>query len=139
MDRHLSARDRDQRAHIPRNFPFPITRGGPLTATRSARDLLRGEFRRLDPAITVNSPATLRPSATAFRRLSLAQRGEAGGALGCPVGGSDIGGILSLIVANHRRAVLRGRATTSNAGVFRIAVCGLSMVAMTGGDSAQET
>src|SRR5687768_4428253 len=88
-------------------------------------------------ALPIYSPGDPSASATAFDGYPMAQRGEAGRALGMSAVASAIGGIFSVIVLIIFAPLLaRVAYSFGPPEYFALAVFGLSMVAMTGGDSA---
>src|SRR5688572_32977286 len=88
-------------------------------------------------AILINTPGDPSASATAFDGYPMAKRGEAGRALGRSAVASAIGGIFSVIVLIIFAPLLaRVAYSFGPPEYFALAVFGLSMVAMTGGDSA---
>jgi putative tricarboxylic transport membrane protein len=88
-------------------------------------------------AILVNSPGDPSASATAFDGYPMAVKGEAGRALGMSALASAIGGIFSVIVLIVAAPLLARLAYSFGPPeYFALAVFGLSMVALTGGDSA---
>jgi putative tricarboxylic transport membrane protein len=87
-------------------------------------------------AILVNTPGDPSASATAFDGYPMAVKGEAGRALGISAVASAIGGIFSIIVLIVAAPMLARLAYSFGPPeYFALAVFGLSMVAMTGGDS----
>src|SRR5919205_544019 len=87
-------------------------------------------------AILINSPGDPSASATAFDGYPMAQRGEAGRALGMSAVASAIGGVFRVIRLLIAAAPLaRVAYSFGPPEYFALAVFGLSMVAMTGGDS----
>src|SRR5687767_10852869 len=87
-------------------------------------------------AILVNTPGDPSASATAFDGYPMAVRGEAGRALGISAVASAIGGIFSIFVLIFAAPLLARLAYSFGPPeYFALAVFGLSMVAMTGGDS----
>jgi putative tricarboxylic transport membrane protein len=87
-------------------------------------------------AILVNTPGDPSASATAFDGYPMAVKGEAGRALGISAVASAIGGIFSIVVLIIAAPMLARLAYSFGPPeYFALAVFGLSMVAMTGGDS----
>jgi putative tricarboxylic transport membrane protein len=87
-------------------------------------------------AILVNTPGDPSASATAFDGYPMAVKGEAGRALGISAVASAIGGIFSVVVLIFAAPLLARLAYSFGPPeYFALAVFGLSMVAMTGGDS----
>src|SRR5512134_3373512 len=87
-------------------------------------------------AILVNTPGDPSASATAFDGYPMAVKGEAGRALGISAVASAIGGIFSIVVLIVAAPMLARLAYSFGPPeYFALAVFGLSMVAMTGGDS----
>src|SRR5687768_18493056 len=87
-------------------------------------------------AILINTPGDPSASATAFDGYPMAKRGEAGRALGMSAVASAIGGIFSVVVLIVAAPLLaRVAYSFGPPEYFALAVFGLSMVAMTGGDS----
>ena len=90
-------------------------------------------------AILVNTPGDPSASATAFDGYPMAQRGEAGRALGMSAVASAIGGIFSVIVLIIAAPLLARLAYQFGPPeYFALALFGLSMVAAVGGDIAGE-
>jgi putative tricarboxylic transport membrane protein len=87
-------------------------------------------------AILVNSPGDPSASATAFDGYPMAQKGEAGRALGMSAVASTIGGIFSVFVLIVAAPLLaRVAYNFGPPEYFALAIFGLSMVAAIGGDS----
>jgi putative tricarboxylic transport membrane protein len=87
-------------------------------------------------AILVNTPGDPSASATAFDGYPMAVKGEAGRALGISAVASAIGGIFSVVVLIFAAPLLARLAYSFGPPeYFALAVFGLSMVALTGGDS----
>src|SRR5687768_11671126 len=87
-------------------------------------------------AILINTPGDPSASATAFDGYPMAKKGEAGRALGMSAVASAIGGIFSVVVLIVAAPLLARLAYQFGPPeYFALAVFGLSMVAMTGGDS----
>jgi putative tricarboxylic transport membrane protein len=87
-------------------------------------------------AILVNSPGDPSASATAFDGYPMAQKGEAGRALGMSAVASTIGGIFSVFVLIIAAPLLsRVAYNFGPPEYFALAIFGLSMVAAIGGDS----
>jgi putative tricarboxylic transport membrane protein len=87
-------------------------------------------------AILINTPGDPSASATAFDGYPMAQRGEAGKALGMSAISSAIGGIFSVVVLIVAAPALARLAYQFGPPeYFALAVFGLSMVAAIGGDS----
>src|SRR6185436_1466126 len=118
-------------------LPFTITMG-PIPALAFLGSIYcAANFGGSITAILVNSPGDPSASATAFDGYPMAQRGEAGRALGMSAVASAIGGIFSVIVLIVAAPLLaRVAYSFGPPEYFALAVFGLSMVAMTGGDSA---
>jgi putative tricarboxylic transport membrane protein len=118
-------------------LPFTITMG-PVPAIAFLGSIYcAANFGGSITAILVNSPGDPSASATAFDGYPMAQRGEAGRALGMSAVASAIGGIFSVIVLIIAAPLLaRVAYSFGPPEYFALAIFGLSMVAMTGGDSA---
>ncbi|HYN12879.1 MAG TPA: tripartite tricarboxylate transporter permease [Burkholderiales bacterium] len=118
-------------------LPFTITMG-PVPAIAFLGSIYcAANFGGSITAILVNSPGDPSASATAFDGYPMAQKGEAGRALGMSAVASAIGGIFSVIVLIIAAPLLaRVAYSFGPPEYFALAVFGLSMVAMTGGDSA---
>jgi putative tricarboxylic transport membrane protein len=118
-------------------LPFTITMG-PIPALAFLGSIYcAANFGGSITAILVNSPGDPSASATAFDGYPMAQRGEAGRALGMSAVASAIGGIFSVIVLIVAAPLLaRVAYSFGPPEYFALAVFGLSMVAMTGGDSS---
>ena len=118
-------------------LPFTITMG-PVPALAFLGSIYcAANFGGSITAILVNSPGDPSASATAFDGYPMAQKGEAGRALGMSAVASAIGGIFSVIVLIVAAPLLaRVAYSFGPPEYFALAVFGLSMVAMTGGDSA---
>lgn len=87
-------------------------------------------------AILINTPGDPSASATAFDGYPMAARGEAGKALGISAIASAIGGIFSVFVLIVAAPLLARMAYSFGpAEYFALAVFGLSMVALVGGES----
>ncbi len=87
-------------------------------------------------AILINTPGDPSASATAFDGYPLAQRGEAGRALGMSAVASAIGGIFSVVVLIVAAPLLARLAYQFGPPeYFALALFGLSMVAAVGGES----
>lgn len=87
-------------------------------------------------AILINTPGDPSASATAYDGYPLAQRGEAGRALGMSAVASAIGGIFSVVVLIVAAPALARLAYQFGPPeYFALALFGLSMVAAVGGDS----
>jgi putative tricarboxylic transport membrane protein len=87
-------------------------------------------------AILVNTPGDPSASATAFDGYPMAQKGEAGRALGMSAVASTIGGIFSVFVLIVAAPLLsRVAYNFGPPEYFALAIFGLSMVAAIGGDS----
>ncbi len=87
-------------------------------------------------AILVNSPGDPSASATAFDGYPMAQKGEAGRALGMSAIASTIGGIFSVFVLIVAAPLLaRVAYNFGPPEYFALAIFGLSMVAAIGGES----
>lgn len=87
-------------------------------------------------AILINTPGDPSASATAFDGYPMAKRGEAGKALGISAISSAIGGIFSVFVLIVAAPLLARMAYEFGPPeYFGLAVFGLSMVAMIGGES----
>jgi putative tricarboxylic transport membrane protein len=88
-------------------------------------------------AILVNAPGDPSASATALEGYKMAERGEAGLALGMSAVSSAIGGIVSVVVLIFAAPMLaRAAYAFGPPEYFALAVFGLSMCAAIGGDSA---
>jgi len=88
-------------------------------------------------AILVNTPGDPSASATAFDGYPMAQKGEAGRALGMSAFASTLGGIFSVFVLIVAAPLLsRVAYNFGPPEYFALAIFGLSMVAAIGGDSA---
>lgn len=88
-------------------------------------------------AILINTPGDPSASATAFDGYPMAQKGEAGRALGISTLASTFGGIFSVVVMIVAAPLLAGVAYNFGPPeLFALAVFGLSMVAAIGSDSA---
>src|SRR5215208_3011140 len=118
-------------------LPFTITMG-PIPALAFLGAIYcAANFGGSITAILVNSPGDPSASATAFDGYPMAQRGEAGRALGMSAVASAIGGIFSVVVLIIAAPLLaRVAYSFGPPEYFALAVFGLSMVAMSGGDSA---
>jgi putative tricarboxylic transport membrane protein len=118
-------------------LPFTITMG-PVPAIAFLGSIYcAANFGGSITAILVNSPGDPSASATAFDGYPMAVKGEAGRALGMSAVASAIGGIFSVIVLIVAAPLLaRVAYSFGPPEYFALAVFGLSMVAMTGGDSA---
>lgn len=87
-------------------------------------------------AILINTPGDPSASATAFDGYPMAKNGEAGKALGISAVSSAIGGIFSVFVLIVAAPLLARMAYSFGPPeYFALALFGLSMVAMIGGDS----
>jgi putative tricarboxylic transport membrane protein len=87
-------------------------------------------------AILVNAPGDPSASATALEGYKMAERGEAGLALGMSAIASAIGGIVSVVVLIFAAPMLaRAAYAFGPPEYFALAVFGLSMCAAVGGDS----
>jgi putative tricarboxylic transport membrane protein len=117
-------------------LPFTITMG-PVPAIAFLGSIYcAANFGGSITAILVNSPGDPSASATAFDGYPMAKRGEAGRALGMSAVASAIGGIFSVVVLIIAAPLLaRVAYSFGPPEYFALAVFGLSMVAMTGGDS----
>ena len=121
-------------------LPFTITMGPVMAIAFLGSIYCAANFGGSITAILVNSPGDPSASATAFDGYPMAQRGEAGRALGMSAVASAIGGIFSVIVLIIFAPLLaRVAYSFGPPEYFALAVFGLSMVAMTGGDSAPRT
>ena len=88
-------------------------------------------------AILVNAPGDPSASATALEGYKMAQKGEAGLALGMSAVSSAIGGIVSIVVLVVAAPLLARTAYSFGPPeYFALALFGLSMCAAVGGDSA---
>ena len=117
-------------------LPFTITMGPVPAIAFLGAIYCAANFGGSITAILVNSPGDPSASATAFDGYPMAQRGEAGRALGMSAVASAIGGIFSVIVLIIAAPLLaRVAYSFGPPEYFALAVFGLSMVAMTGGDS----
>jgi putative tricarboxylic transport membrane protein len=118
-------------------LPFTITMSPVMAIAFLGSIYCAANFGGSITAILVNSPGDPSASATAFDGYPMAQRGEAGRALGMSAVASAIGGIFSVIVLIIFAPLLaRVAYSFGPPEYFALAVFGLSMVAMTGGDSA---
>ena len=118
-------------------LPFTITMGPVPAIAFLGAIYCAANFGGSITAILVNSPGDPSASATAFDGYPMAQRGEAGRALGMSAVASAIGGIFSVVVLIIFAPLLaRVAYSFGPPEYFALAVFGLSMVAMTGGDSA---
>ena len=117
-------------------LPFTISMG-PVPAVAFLGSIYcAANFGGSITAILVNSPGDPSASATAFDGYPMAVRGEAGRALGMSAVASAIGGIFSVIVLIIAAPLLaRVAYSFGPPEYFALAVFGLSMVAMSGGDS----
>ena len=96
-----------------------------------------GTFGGSITAILINAPGAPPAVATAFDGYPLAQRGEAGRALGMAAFASVMGGIISLIIFIVAAPALATIATTfRHVEYFALAVFGLSMLATISGRSS---
>jgi len=117
-------------------LPFTITMGPVPAIAFLGAIYCAANFGGSITAILVNSPGDPSASATAFDGYPMAQRGEAGRALGMSAVASAIGGIFSVVVLIIAAPLLaRVAYSFGPPEYFALAVFGLSMVAMTGGDS----
>lgn len=118
-------------------LPFTITMG-PVPAIAFLGALYcAANFGGSITAILVNSPGDPSASATAFDGYPMAARGEAGRALGMSALASAAGGIFSIVVLIVAAPLLARMAYSFGPPeYFALAVFGLSMVALTGGESA---
>jgi putative tricarboxylic transport membrane protein len=88
-------------------------------------------------AIMVNAPGDPSASATALEGYKMAEKGEAGLALGMSAVSSAIGGIFSIVVLIFAAPMLaRAAYSFGPPEYFALALFGLSMCAAIGGDSA---
>ncbi|MCZ6452897.1 MAG: tripartite tricarboxylate transporter permease [Alphaproteobacteria bacterium] len=96
-----------------------------------------GTFGGSITAILINAPGAPPAVATAFDGYPLAQRGEAGRALGIAVFSSVIGGIISLLIFIVAAPALSAIATSfRHVEYFALALFGLSMLATISGRSS---
>ncbi len=96
-----------------------------------------GTFGGSITAILINAPGAPPAVATAFDGYPLAQRGEAGRALGMAAFASALGGIISLIIFIVAAPALSNIATSfRHVEYFALAVFGLSMLATISGRSS---
>ena len=118
-------------------LPFTITMG-PVPAIAFLGSIYcAANFGGSITAILVNSPGDPSASATAFDGYPMALKGEAGRALGMSAVASAIGGIFSVVVLIFAAPLLARLAYSFGPPeYFALAVFGLSMVALTGGESA---
>ena len=118
-------------------LPFTITMG-PIPAIAFLGAIYcAANFGGSITAILVNAPGDPSASATAFDGYPMALKGEAGRALGMSAFASAFGGIFSIIVMIIAApALARVAYSFGPPEYFALAVFGLSMVALTGGDSA---
>ncbi|HEX2331996.1 MAG TPA: tripartite tricarboxylate transporter permease, partial [Burkholderiales bacterium] len=118
-------------------LPFTITMGPVPAIAFLGAIYCAANFGGSITAILVNSPGDPSASATAFDGYPMAVKGEAGRALGMSALASAIGGIFSVIVLIIAAPLLARLAYSFGPPeYFALAVFGLSMVALTGGDSA---
>jgi putative tricarboxylic transport membrane protein len=118
-------------------LPFTITMGPVPAIAFLGAIYCAANFGGSITAILVNSPGDPSASATAFDGYPMATKGEAGRALGMSALASAIGGIFSVIVLIVAAPLLARLAYSFGPPeYFALAVFGLSMVALTGGDSA---
>src|SRR5687768_1137858 len=118
-------------------LPFTITMGPVPAIAFLGAIYCAANFGGSITAILVNSPGDPSASATAFDGYPMAVKGEAGRALGMSALASAIGGIFSVVVLIFAAPLLARMAYSFGPPeYFALAVFGLSMVAMSGGDSA---
>jgi putative tricarboxylic transport membrane protein len=118
-------------------LPFTITMGPVPAIAFLGAIYCAANFGGSITAILVNSPGDPSASATAFDGYPMAVKGEAARALGMSALASAIGGIFSVIVLIIAAPLLARLAYSFGPPeYFALAVFGLSMVALTGGDSA---
>jgi putative tricarboxylic transport membrane protein len=118
-------------------LPFTITMGPVPAIAFLGAIYCAANFGGSITAILVNSPGDPSASATAFDGYPMAVKGEAGRALGMSAVASAIGGIFSVVVLIFAAPLLARMAYSFGPPeYFALAVFGLSMVAMSGGDSA---
>jgi putative tricarboxylic transport membrane protein len=118
-------------------LPFTITMGPVPAIAFLGAIYCAANFGGSITAILVNSPGDPSASATAFDGYPMAAKGQAGRALGMSALASAIGGIFSIIVLIIAAPLLARLAYSFGPPeYFALAVFGLSMVALTGGDSA---
>jgi putative tricarboxylic transport membrane protein len=118
-------------------LPFTLTMG-PVPAIAFLGSIYcAANFGGSITAILVNAPGDPSASATAFDGYPMAVKGEAGRALGMSAVASAIGGIFSVVVLIVAAPLLaRAAYSFGPPEYFALAIFGLSMVALTGGDSA---
>jgi putative tricarboxylic transport membrane protein len=118
-------------------LPFTITMGPVPAIAFLGAIYCAANFGGSITAILVNSPGDPSASATAFDGYPMALKGEAGRALGMSALASAIGGIFSVVVLIFAAPLLARLAYSFGPPeYFALTVFGLSMVALTGGDSA---
>jgi putative tricarboxylic transport membrane protein len=118
-------------------LPFTITMGPVPAIAFLGAIYCAANFGGSITAILVNSPGDPSASATAFDGYPMAARGEAGRALGMSALASAIGGVFSVVVLIIAAPLLARLAYSFGPPeYFALAIFGLSMVALTGGDSA---
>jgi len=118
-------------------LPFTITMGPVPAIAFLGAIYCAANFGGSITAILVNSPGDPSASATAFDGYPMAVKGEAGRALGMSALASAIGGIFSVVVLIFAAPLLARLAYSFGPPeYFALTVFGLSMVALTGGDSA---
>jgi putative tricarboxylic transport membrane protein len=118
-------------------LPFTITMGPVPAIAFLGAIYCAANFGGSITAILVNSPGDPSASATAFDGYPMAVKGEAGRALGMSALASAIGGIFSVVVLIVAAPLLARLAYSFGPPeYFALTVFGLSMVALTGGDSA---
>src|SRR5918996_203212 len=118
-------------------LPFTITMGPVPAIAFLGAIYCAANFGGSITAILVNSPGDPSASAAAFDGYPMAVRGEAGRALGMSAVASAIGGIFSVVVLIFAAPLLARMAYSFGPPeYFALAVFGLSMVAMSGGESA---
>ena len=100
-------------------LPFTLTMS-PVNAIAVLATLyVSATFAGSITAILINTPGTSAAAATTFDGFPLAQRGEAGRALGIAVVSSTIGGIFSIIVLCLAAPLLARVATRASSGAAR--------------------
>src|SRR6188768_3068993 len=117
-------------------LPFTVTMGPVPAIAFLGAIYCAANFGGSITAILVNSPGDPSASATAFDGYPMAQRGQAGRALGMSAVASAIGGIFSVIVLIVAAPLLARLAYQFGPPeYFALALFGLSMVAAVGGES----
>lgn len=118
-------------------LPFTIGLGPVLSICMMAALYCAGTFGGSITAILINAPGAPPAVATAFDGYPLAQRGEAGRALGMAAVSSVIGGLFSLVVFIFATPLLAKIALSFRPQeYFALTLFGLSMLASISGKSA---